>query len=276
MEVENIKATNSNKQYCRYYLYIEEGEDITPINDIKDINKEYFKNTNTACFSGLTTYLRDDIKANRLIYLPKCIERKESPNKSDIPKWIKLCQKNGFLPKDMWYDMDKEYYVIKLYKELSPDTLYIYLTSLRMFQEDVGFPKTMLKLVNKYNLNFYVAWVVSSRLCVGNGGHNIISISRGLTKDLKTMRPVPIIYAYNLYQLIKNDFYREKYNIYKGDRWKISWKINSIQPVSEDLIKSSSTLSISPDKIFDKWIDKFMNSPKEEALKILKKQIKKD
>lgn len=167
-----------NNQNVTYAIYSEKGKkiDIKQISSILDkTNKNSYKLNHAACFSGLVDAIKYVKNPNRLVYFLNKSEITSNLNMTEISNYIKLCKKYQILPKYINKYMIENYCPIIKYEEPNKSLLYIYLCALRMLQEYPAFPKVLVLLVNKYKLDFHVAWEVASMYYVSNTGHNFVS-----------------------------------------------------------------------------------------------------
>jgi hypothetical protein len=156
--------------------------------------KDKFRGTITknACFRGLERQLKDE-KLNRVyMEIVDCQIASPKITSEEKKQWIELAQKYKFLPEyveQSWTDGGK--YVIDLNdKNMSPSLLYAYLTVIRYIREEPGFIKSILIMTN-HGVNFYIAFVLSSKMYVTNVGHHIISSCKAYPyKEINTVDSV--------------------------------------------------------------------------------------
>jgi len=221
-----IRYYPSNPYYIKYYLYKQEkGKTNIP----KDVSK-FYENKNHSCFSNLDRELKGKSRSyNRILFKMfrgKCKNTKMVSEK-DIEKWIKLCQKHKTIPDNLIYDIPTLRFVIPLNNSMDMDILYIYLTSLRMIQEHPGFVTNMLIVNEKSDMNFYIAWLLCSKLACENSGHNIINAnSYGIRYDNDKISGLDIRQSYKLNKLIQKKLIKATKCIYKGTRWNVTGQIS--------------------------------------------------
>ena len=252
--INAIKYMKSNHNSVTYYLY-KQKESLTTIP--KHVDK-FYQNQNTACFSGLSDTLRNkDDRYNRILYEQYKKQGNNVPLSSpkEIEAWIKLCQKYKVLPKNLIVDIPNFRYVIPLNKNMDINILFIYLTALRMIQESPGFVTNMLSLNRKTKLNFFVAWLLCSKVSMQNSNHNIVSpYSGGINREIEKISGIDIREAYNLKKLIKDRLAKAESHIYKGTHWRVSHQVYN----------SSNRHTVTIQELSNPLITKYMNaSPKE-------------
>lgn len=154
--------------------------------------KEAFKTSkyNDVCFSGLLKQIITQ-RANRMYYklhtvlpagsYPPLLTFKERG------QWISLAKEHKLLPSYINENtiedekdpskLAKGTFIIDL-EEITQSLLYIYLSTIRNIREDPGLPKAVLYLVNDLGMNFYLAYILASKVVMSTSGHHIISLNR--------------------------------------------------------------------------------------------------
>jgi hypothetical protein len=163
-----------------YYLYPSKLENLDkfgiPKNITKRDDKYIIKHGSSICFASLSRELvQNKGNVDRFVYLLK--NRSILLTQNEIHKWLDICIKAKALPDYMKEESDTERnrYILKLDPAMKPSMLFIQVTCIRWIQETPIFVKNMIALVNKYHVSFYLAWLVASRMSMGNSWHNIVS-----------------------------------------------------------------------------------------------------
>jgi hypothetical protein len=177
-----IKPESNKVHSVEYYIYHEEGDDIQLSKDPKKDFVNVHKNSNTICFAGLLEDIKDHSKnkdkINRIMYCIQDESYKDKLDDQEIVDWITIAKQGHVLPNYVNEEMVlKKIPVIKLI-DISPSLLYIYLSALRVIQENQSFVRAMLYLVAVYRINFSAAWALASRLVIANSWHNIVELGR--------------------------------------------------------------------------------------------------
>jgi len=179
LKAEDFASSCNESHNVCYYLYPDDIKDVDkfgiPNNITKRDDHYIIKHGSTICFAGLLGELkRNKGKINRLVYIlaPKSSEL----TKDETVKWLNMCIKAKALPNYIKKESDVagNRYVLKIDPSLRLSVMFIYLTCIRWLQEAPIFVRNMLKLVGKYNMNFYISWLVASRMSMGNTWHNIV------------------------------------------------------------------------------------------------------
>ena len=172
-------STGENHHVC-YYLYPNKIDNVDkfgiPKNITKRDDKYIIKHGSNICFASLAAELaRNRGNVDRFVYLLKNSNILLTQN--EIHEWLDICIKAKALPDYMRKESDTEHnrYILKLDPDMKPSMLFIQLTCIRWLQEAPRFVKNMISLVNKYHMSFYLAWLVASRMSIGNSWHNIVS-----------------------------------------------------------------------------------------------------
>lgn len=186
-DISKIKQEAEPSSYMvEYYVYKNNGNYSVYITEEDVKNKKYKKNTTKCCFSQLSTLLTafsNEHKEwpNRLLFL--CDFKKHGISKyhttyEEMCWWITTCKKYKLLPDYINYEFAKTGNFILKIDTLDLNTIYIYLTVARYLQEEPCFVKAIKYLVDDKGMNFYTAFIVGSRCCIGNTGHHIIPVGR--------------------------------------------------------------------------------------------------
>lgn len=130
------------------------------------------------CFSGLMRCYRKAVeKPNRLLYIMPDDNGNIKLTLKEKREFAKLSRKHGLLPKYFkyeWIGKDRVSKIVLDLKDLPMSLIYAYLCNFRYIREDPGFVRALVYLVNTRKMNFYVAYVLASRICLSHGGHAVI------------------------------------------------------------------------------------------------------
>jgi hypothetical protein len=179
LEGKDFKSSSNESHSVRYYLYPSELGDVDKFGIPKDITKREDKyiieHGSNICFASLSNELvRNRGKVDRFVYLLR--NRSILLTQHEVHEWLNICIKAKALPNYMRKESDTERnrYILKLDPDMKPSMLFIQITCIRWIQEAPIFVKNMVMLVNKYHVSFYLAWLVASRMSIGNSWHNIV------------------------------------------------------------------------------------------------------
>ena len=180
LEKDDFKSSSSEVHNVCYYLYPSKIDEVDtfgiPKKITKRIDKYIIKHGSLICFASLVKELvQNRGKVDRLVYLLKNSSILLTQN--EIHEWLDMCIKAKALPDYMRKESDtkRNRYILKLDPDMKLSILFIQLTCIRWLQEAPRFVNNMISLVNKYHVSFYLAWLVASRMSIGNSWHNIIS-----------------------------------------------------------------------------------------------------
>lgn len=188
VKIDEEKVNKARKyndvNYC-WFCYFE-GKKFDPdkrINykEVPSENKSTFEER-SVCFSGLIDRInkRQDShpksKYNRLFC--KSIYRSKSTflTSEQVEEWIELSKKHKMLPEYIKADhINQSESIVFNISELLPPMLYIYLCTYRNIYEHPGFTIIVSYLIHEFDMNYYIAYVVASKLCFiyGKGHHPI-------------------------------------------------------------------------------------------------------
>ena len=172
-KIVNYKYKHTENHRVEYCLY----EDDT---DLSIIPKDFPEKVRTdICFSFLHHEIANNKPANR-IYIVLKDDKKASVKLTRHEKkaWIKMAKRYNLLPPYVNVTSIRTRKVVFDIEHLSPSQLYMYISSFRYLREDPGFVRAMVYLVEKKGMNFYIAFVLASRVCLNQVGHNIIDVAR--------------------------------------------------------------------------------------------------
>jgi hypothetical protein len=219
----DVKPYLSNSMHITFYLY--KSESIKAPDKILDT---FTNNKISACFSEVPYALKGKKDTyNRLLYIfGETHNYMECTAYDKRIIWINESIKNHTLPEYILEsDIKNNKYVIQLDEDkLSPSLLYIYLTTLRVMDEDPGFVENMLVLINNYQISYYLAWILASKISHGNSNHNLIPISRngGITEtNVNKVSGLNIRYALSLKAYLSDPHGYDTRSVYSGDKGNI-------------------------------------------------------
>lgn len=177
-----IKPESNKGHVVKYYIYHENGYGTrSSKNPQKDFTNAH-KNNNTICFAGLLGELKSDAKkknnVNRIMYFIQDKSYKDKLDDQEKVDWVTIARRGNILPNYVTEEMVLEGNPVIKLTDISPSLLYVYLSALRVVQENQSFVRAMLYLVAVYRMNFSAAWALASRLVITNSWHNIIELGR--------------------------------------------------------------------------------------------------
>lgn len=180
LDQKDFKSNAYETHKVRYFLYPNNVNNVDKFGIPNNISKRsgedgIVKHGSTICFAHLLSECRKNKKSDMLVY--SLYNGSIALTGAEAEEWLDICVKAKALPdyiKEI-SDIEGNRYILKIDTELNISILYIYLTCIRWIQEAPTFVKNMLKLVNKYNINFYIAWLIASKMSIGNTWHNIVS-----------------------------------------------------------------------------------------------------
>ena len=182
LEKADFKNSASEVHRVRYYLYPSDIDNVDGFGIPKSIGKRndkyIIRHGSNICLATLLRELaQNKDRVDRFVYLLE--NRSISLTQNEISEWLDICTKAKALPKYIKKESDTERnrYILKLESSTKLSMLFIQITCIRWIQEAPIFVKNMIALVNKYHMSFYLAWLVASRMSIGNSWHNIVSDS---------------------------------------------------------------------------------------------------
>lgn len=158
------------------------------------------KTANAACFANLPSQL-DKLKDTTTIvkYQPAC--HKDLTNE-EIARWISLNIEYKTLPADIQHT--QEGYAINA-TDKHYSLLYVYLCMLRFMEDDHKIVKGTILLVDKYKVDFYVAFTIASKLLTHNSGHHFFYMNASWGVKLNVNNTfVPIRWVIGLQRLVNH------------------------------------------------------------------------
>jgi len=175
-----------------YGLFKDDGDPaIVPKGSIAKIFKATVRTD--VCFSDLLNQIVER-EANRMYYtintvLPSSSKKNYPPilSPEERIKWLALAKEHKLLPEYINENSfingkppsktAKATFILDL-TDLTASMLYIYLSTIRNIREDPGLPKAVLYLVDKFDMNFYLAYVFASSIVISSTGHHILNTQR--------------------------------------------------------------------------------------------------
>ena len=249
------------------------------------------RNTNSACFSGVKSMLmpylnldpycksvKHDVPVPNKMYYKMNFKNAGKPilKKSERYAWLKMCKKHNLLPNYIVPSTVVTGKVVFDMVGISPSLLYAYLTMMRAIVEYPAFVRSTVYLVNKVGMDFYAAFVYTTKYYITNYGHHIIApnynhgSSNRSEADLTNMKNIDLDLMVGLYRFFKNP---EKFDdrhvseICKGS-WQCDSTIKDICKVkycinAADLFKPSlkKIIETDTDKEVRKYIEDFTKEP---------------
>jgi len=148
------------------------------------------RNNNSACFAGMRNMLgaylgndpycketKHDVPVPNRVYYKMNFSNAGKPilKKSERYAWLKLCKEHNLLPNYVVPSTVITGKVVFDMTETSPSLLYTYLTMMRTIVEYPAFVRSMVYLVDKLEMNFWAAFVYTSKFYISNHGHHIVA-----------------------------------------------------------------------------------------------------
>lgn len=217
-----------------------------------------------ACYSGILIKLLGDTKINRLATMFKIIPTSVTLTKEEGTQWIELCKENKLLPRYVNAEDClkinrkgglKEGHLVLNIKNQNQSIIYLYLDSFRKLRENPGFVKAIIHLCNEYNMNFYIAYVLSSHFNITGDGHHAIKVTNSIYS--RTNQPIPetlkdklnLKTVIRLYKFLHEKSSFEDTKIGKAYHWKCNSLISEIEAKNiiipiEELLTSSKVPKI--------------------------------
>jgi len=170
-------------QHVRHYAVrttTYRSEDMT----LEEIDKKVSAMDTIACYGVFWRKLEKD-HTHFYTILAQDRTMKVVLTEKEVMEWIDLCKKYDLLPKTVkneeCYYKDEEgnvWFKLRLFIYNRPQArTYLHIDSFRHLREDPGFIKSILYLHLECDVNFYVAYVMSSHLNITGTGHHAILIS---------------------------------------------------------------------------------------------------
>lgn len=172
VEKVSPKYTHTNNHHVDYYLYK------TNKTGIRMPKGTPGKHCTGVCFSGLHRYYKEkEPRPNRLLYVMHDDEHNLKLTLKEKREFVKLSRKHNLLPKHFkyeWVSKDSVSRIVLDITNASPSLIYGYLCNFRYIREDPGFVRALVYLVKTKKMDFYVAYVLASRVCLSHSGHTVI------------------------------------------------------------------------------------------------------
>lgn len=173
----------------RYYVYSDKKDRATSKFSKESIEKyklPFKKNTNKSCFAQLPRMLAEFSTKhkewpNRVLFLCDFKKHAKSECHTTLEErywWVSACKHHNLLPEYIEKDFAETGNVVFKIDTLDLKTLYIYLIIVRHIQEEPYFVRGIKYLVEERGIDFYVAFAVASRCCIGNKAHHVIPLGK--------------------------------------------------------------------------------------------------
>ena len=256
------------------YKHGDNGDNSTKYTTCKgdSIEKDKLSLTSGYCFSSLLKMIHDNKESHDTVYY----KMEENPEDCQVVKltteekhrWISMCVEHGTMPKYISSDdIDAKIMKIDITSEgMTPPLLFLYLCSFRYFREDPGFIRSMVYLVDKCKMDYYIAFVVSSRICMNYDLHHSLSVVRKYGEKIPNISEleIPIHTAIGLRRFVNNPSKYDKRDIWSYNPNEGFNQFRCAQLI-ESICKTKYRCSI-PDT-FDHNIVKAVNSDTDEEAK---------
>lgn len=202
------EAYNDLKDECSEISYTPEASEETTkmlqgkLDILRKVFTKHKKNkASDICFAHIMNLFKEYISnydklPDRLAFefiiepeFEKEYEKDEDGLKTIIIRYLDLCKRIGFIPEYMDTEVlfTTKTAVFDL-NGLSIRHLYVYLSAVRFIQEYPAVLPNMLYLVEELNIDPYIAFVLTSNLCISSTVHNFIT-SSGYGQTLKQRLP---------------------------------------------------------------------------------------
>jgi len=129
------------------------------------------------CFCSLLSMLKKNDEDDRIYYKMEEDEHcKIKLTNQEKHRWIELCVANKTMPDYITIeDADKKIMVLEITEDLTPSLIFIYLCCFRYYREDPGFIRAVVYLVDKCEMDYYAAFVLATRVCMGYDLHHFLT-----------------------------------------------------------------------------------------------------
>lgn len=175
---------NSPTYKVTYYVFHKTDKKL--VKSVEDVKKyPHIERKSDACFSNLSSTLTSLFAShnsypNRILFMVDFNRR--TPDlvvDEKIRKWwITTCKKNKLFPKYIGKTFaDTGRFLIRV-GDLDIRQMYTYLTTARNLQDEPHFVRAIYHLVKEKGMDFFVAYVMASKLCIAGGGHHLINVTR--------------------------------------------------------------------------------------------------
>jgi len=212
-----IKPESNKSHVVKYYIYHEDGDNVTESLDPTKNFVNVHRNNNSICFASLLSEIKQYKKTgqdiNRIMYFIQDRSYKDKLDEQEKTDWITIAKQSGVLPEYVTNEMVLSGRPVIKLVDINPSLLYVYLSALRVIQENQSFVRAMLYLVAVYRMNFSAAWALSSRLVITNSWHNIIELGRSYgqksTNDINDIT-VPLHLIIGMHRYLKEPTKHDK------------------------------------------------------------------
>jgi len=177
--------------HVEYYCYHELGKSKKNKPYIpKDPVKEFKANKQTyVCFSSFMNVVynsgrgaKKDAQHNRILYRMQIDPRAcVKLSLEEQRRFVELSVAHRMLPPYVSLDNitdPKTSDIVIMLEGLTPAQVYMYLSQYRYLREDPGFVRSILHLHDEIGMNFYAAFVVSSRVSIDYTVHHFLTLQR--------------------------------------------------------------------------------------------------
>lgn len=178
-EIVSLKyrhTSNHKVKYCVYYDGKKYGKKniYVPKNPVKEFKTEMI---NGICFSGLLRAIEDmsfDGKRANRFYAVIMSTHKIGLTLKEKKSWVKIAKRNRLLPPYFGLNTAKNDTFVLDLTDLTPSLLYCYFSTFRFIREDPGFVRAMVYLVEELKIDFFMAFVFATRICMTHIGHSVV------------------------------------------------------------------------------------------------------
>jgi hypothetical protein len=187
-DVEKFMIGNEHSNYSLEYELFRSDVDTSEMSEkeVQKICEKIERKTNQACFSNFRNaydsyFKRAKVKANRIRFFcepKKHIKAATHLSKDKIEEWVKLCQTNNLMPKNIGKNYIENGIYDICFEDISMEMCYVYLCAGRYVQEEPYFVKGILYLMESHKLGFFTAFCLASYYQATNSGHHILPICR--------------------------------------------------------------------------------------------------
>ncbi len=183
------------------------------------------------CFSRFKEKFDEASQKPNRIYYPMPTDPKNLKlTLKEKQEYVKMCRKNHLLPKYFKYDWmgEEESKIVLDISDIPPSLVYAYLCNFRYVREDPGFVRALVYLVNTKEMNFYVAYVLTSKVCLFHGGHVVLEPIRGYLESSSDPNDVNISVARmaGLYRFVRDAKKYDNRTMYSEGKSYDFWQCN--------------------------------------------------
>lgn len=181
-DIKRFAAPNNPTYSINYYVLTKPSKKgfIKDIADLKGL--KHSAHRGVTCFSGLSGYLygfkeAHGVLPNRVLYVVDFNTHPAKENHLDVALrewWVRTCMAHGLLPSYLGKTLWETGRCLLRIEDIDFQTLYMYLVTARNMQDEPHFVRAMHYLVEEKKLDFFLAYVLATRLCIRGNGHHLV------------------------------------------------------------------------------------------------------